>query len=130
MATERWRPPVQPIAITQVGLALGDVLGQKEVEQRVQAQVELIEATVAGDVLHDPLVVTGEVAQLALIVRVRQEAHVEGEVLLAWRTVLEAEAHERERQPTRVLTRQQLVGDAAAQHRRRHAGGVDHKVRA
>ncbi len=79
---------------------------------------------------HDALVVAGELAQVVLVVRVGQEAHVEGEILLARRAVLEAEAHERERQAPDVLARQQLVGDAAAQHRGGHAGRVDHEVRA
>ena len=37
----------------QVRLALGDVLRQQEVEQRVQALVELLQAPVAADVLDD-----------------------------------------------------------------------------
>ena len=41
----------------------------------------------------------GQLAQLGLVVRVGQEAHVEREILLARRAVLEAEAHERQRQP-------------------------------
>ena len=43
--------------------------------------------------------------------------------------MLEAEAHECERQAPGSLTRQQLVGDARAQHCGRHAGRVDHEIR-
>jgi hypothetical protein len=86
-------------------------------------------ATVAGDVLHHPLIVAGELAQVVLVVGVGQEAHIEGEVLLAGRAVLEAEAHEREREPPGVLARQQLSRDTRAEHRGGHAGRVDHEVR-
>src|SRR5258708_23663443 len=52
----------------QVGLALGDVLGQQEVEQRDHALVELLEAPATADVLHDLLVDSRQVAEVALVV--------------------------------------------------------------
>ena len=41
----------------QVGLALGEVLREQVVEQRVQVLVELVELAVAVDELDHPLVV-------------------------------------------------------------------------
>ena len=49
--TERWRPPVQPIAIVRWRLALGDVGGEQEVEQRQQAPVVLARELAGLDVL-------------------------------------------------------------------------------
>ena len=61
--------------------------------------------------------------------RVGEEPHVEQQVWVASRPVLEAEALERDRQPPRGARRQQLVGELAAQHRRGQTGRVDHDVR-
>ena len=67
----------------QMGLALGHILGQQEIEQGVQALQEFVQAPVAADEGHDALVVAGELAQVVLVMWVRQEAHVESQVLLA-----------------------------------------------
>src|ERR1039457_6454542 len=114
----------------EVRLALSDVLRQQEVQQRVQSEVELLQPPIAPDVLGHLLIVARQLAQLGLVVRVGQEAHVKREILLARRAVLEAEAHERERQATCRLARKELIRDLAAEHRRRHARGVDDHVRA
>jgi hypothetical protein len=84
---------------------LRDVLRQQEVEQRVQPLVQLLQAPVTRDELHHPLVAPRQRAQLGLIVRVGQEAHVEGQVLAARGSVLEAEAHERQRHAAGRLAR-------------------------
>ena len=76
----------------EVGLALGHVLRQQVLQQRQHALVELLQAAVAPDVLDDPRVEPGERAQVGLVVRVGQEAHVEREVGVARRAVLVAEA--------------------------------------
>src|ERR1700727_187106 len=44
----------------EMRLALGDVLRQQEVEQRVQAHVEVVEPAVASDVLDDRLLGPGQ----------------------------------------------------------------------
>ena len=59
---------------------------------------------------------------------VGQEADVERQVLLARRPVLEAEAHERERQAPRCFAGKELRSDLGAQSRRGHARGVDHHI--
>src|SRR5918992_3593243 len=64
----------------EVGLALGDVLRQQIIEQRHHVVVELLEAAVAADVVDDALVEAGERPQVGLVVRVREEADVEGQV--------------------------------------------------
>ena len=76
----------------------------------------------------DPRVLAGQRAQLGLVVRVGQEAHVEEQVGVARRAVLEAEALEGDGQPARGAGRQHLVGELAPQHRRGQAGGVDDHV--
>ena len=91
ITTERWRPPVQPIATTRCALPSRDVLRQQVLEQRDHALVELLEPAVAPDVVDDPRVEAGQRAQLGLPVRVGQEAHVEREVGVARRAVLVAE---------------------------------------
>src|ERR1039458_7389122 len=75
----------------QVRLTLGDILRQQEVEQRMQAHMLLLQAPIAGDVLDNTLVLTRQLAQIRLIVGVREEAHIERHVLLAWRARLAAE---------------------------------------
>src|SRR4051812_19498039 len=82
----------------QMGLALGDVLRQQVLEQGHHVVVELLEAAVAADVVDDPLIEPRERAQVGLVVRVGEEAHVEREVGVARRAVLVAERRERDRQ--------------------------------
>src|SRR6476646_7353705 len=60
----------------QVRRALADVLRQQEVQQRFEVLVERAQLAVAADVVDDPLVVAGQRAQVGLVVRVGQEAHV------------------------------------------------------
>jgi hypothetical protein len=110
-----------------VRLALGDVLGHEEVQQRVQALVERVELAVARDVLGDARIVAGQRAQLGDVVRVGQEPHVEGEVGVAHLAVLEAERRERDRQRLR-RARQHLAADAPPQRRGAHARRVDDEV--
>src|SRR5215210_6225691 len=112
----------------QVGPALADVLRQQVVEQRDRAAVELVEPAVAGDVVDDPRVEAGQHAELRLVVRVGQEAHVEGEVSVARRPVLVPEGREGDREPSRRLRLEQLVGDLAPQHRRAQPARVDDRV--
>ena len=54
-------------------------------------RVEVVELALARDVLDDARVAAGERAQLGDVVRVGQEAHVEEQVGVARRAVLEAE---------------------------------------
>ena len=82
----------------QVALALGDVGGDEELEQRQQAAVELAGLGPGLDVLADLLVQAGQRPQLVDVVRVGQEADVEGEVGVARRPVLEAEGEQGQRQ--------------------------------
>src|SRR3954468_13864592 len=112
----------------QVRLALGDVLGQQELEQRDHVRVELGEAPVAADVVDDPLVEPGERPQRRFVVGVGQEAHVERDVGVPRRAVLVAERGKRDGEPARRAGREQLVGHLAAQRRGGQAGGVDHQV--
>src|SRR5215211_6923921 len=78
----------------QVRLALLLVGRQQVVEQRHQASVEVGDAVRAFHVLHHLCVLARELAQLRLVVGVRQEADVEREVRVARRAVLEAEGEE------------------------------------
>src|SRR5256714_12189 len=64
----------------QVRLALPDVGREQVVEQRDQPVVELADAVGALDVVDHRLVAAGQLAQLGLVVRIRQEADVEQEV--------------------------------------------------
>src|SRR3712207_3404481 len=85
-----------PDADGQVGLALLLVGVEQVVEQRLQLVVELVDAVRGLDVLAYVGVEAGLVAELGLVVRVRQEADVEQKVGVARRTVLEAERQERD----------------------------------
>src|SRR3954451_6387501 len=100
----------------QVLLALGDVGGQQEVEQRHQAPVELAGLRTGLDVLADGLVETGQRPQIVDVVRIGQEADVEGEVGIERRTVLEAEGEDRERELVLAyIPSDQLESDPAPQ---------------
>src|SRR5215212_3912127 len=114
----------------QVRLALGDVGGQHEVEQREQALVELRGDLARLDVLDYPGITPGEGAQVLAVMRVWQEADVENQVGLARRPVLEAEGDDRERQPAgRALWPKQLGHDAAPEHRSGQVARVHDDVR-
>ena len=119
---------MQPIATTQVRLALRHVLREQVLEQRHDAAVELLEAAVARDVLDDPRVEPGERAQLGLVVRVGQEAHVEQQVGVARRAVLEAERQEGDGEAAGLGPLEHLARDLAAQHRGAQARRVDEHV--
>ena len=80
MATERCRPPVQPIATTRCALPSARYCGKQIVEQRVQPLVEGVERPVAIDELDDPWIVARQRPQVGLVVGVGQEAHVEQQV--------------------------------------------------
>src|SRR5918999_1462949 len=99
----------------QVGLALGDVLGQQVLEQRQHVGVELLQPPVAAHVVDDPLVEPRQRPQVGLVMRVREEAHVERQVGVARRAVLVAERGEGDRQAAGRLALEQLVGDLSAQ---------------
>ena len=58
----------------QVRLALGDVLRDQEVEQRLEQVVELVEATVVVDERDNARIGPGQWPKLGLVVRVREEA--------------------------------------------------------
>src|SRR5262245_22950993 len=79
----------------EVGFPLLLVRGQQVVEQRREPGVELADAVGALHVADDVGVEPCLLAQLGLVMRVREEAHGEGEVGVARRAVLEAEGHER-----------------------------------
>src|SRR4051812_546791 len=87
----------------EVGPALPHVLREQVLEQRDHPAVELLEAAIARDVLDDAGVEAREHAQLRLVVRVGEEADVEGEVGVARRAVLVAEGREGDREPARRL---------------------------
>src|SRR5215207_6699810 len=74
----------------QVALALGDVGGDKELEQRQEPAVELARLGPLLDVLAHLGVHPGLRPQVVDVVRVGQEADVEGEVGVPRRPVLEA----------------------------------------
>src|SRR5215218_4192390 len=112
----------------EVRLALRDVLRQQVFEQRQDAAVELLETAVACDVLDDPAVEAGQRPQVRLVVGVLQEPHVEEEVGVACRAVLEAEGQERHGEAPWLRLAQHLRRDLAAQHRRAEARGVDQHV--
>src|SRR5215217_3791461 len=112
----------------QMRLALRDVLGQEVVEQRHDAVVELVQAPVTADVGHDTLVEPGQRPQVRLVVRVGQEADVEGQVGVARRAVLVAEGGERHRELAGLVGLEQLARDLAAQRRGAQPGGVDRLV--
>ena len=82
----------------QVALALGDVGGDEELEQRQQAAVELAGLGARLDVLAHRLVEARQRPQLVDVVGIRQEADIEREVGVARRPVLEAEGQQRQRQ--------------------------------
>src|SRR4051812_47258089 len=112
----------------QMRLALGHVLREQIVEQRLDPLVELLQAPVAGDVGDDLLVEPRQRPQGRLVVRVGKEAHVEREVGVAGRAVLVAERAERDRELARVRRREQLAGDLATQGGGAQAGRVDADV--
>ena len=109
---------MQPIAIVEVGLALGDVLGDEEVEQRHEALVERLELAPWPTYSTIRVVAPGQRAQLRHPVRVRQEAHVEHDVGVARQAVLVAEATSNVTASlASCLARQELVDDPAPQRR-------------
>ncbi len=112
----------------QVALALGDVGGDEELEQRQQPAVELARLRARLDVGAHRLVEAGLRSQLVDVVGVGQEADVEGEVGVARRAVLEAEGEQGQRQLAAVLTAQHLLGDPPAQLPAGQAAGVHHHV--
>src|SRR6187549_168029 len=112
----------------QVALALGHVGGDEELEQRQQAAVELASLGARLDVGAHLFVEPGLRPQLVDVVRVGQEAHVDGHVGVAGRAVLEAEGEQGERQSPPSLAADQLLGDATAQLAAGQAAGVHHHV--
>jgi len=87
--------------------------------------VERQQVAVAPDVLDDPLVLARQRPQVELVVRVGQEAHVEGEVGVARGAVLVAEGVEGHRQAPGRVRDEHLGGELAAQHGGAQAGRVD-----
>src|SRR4051794_39255025 len=61
----------------QVGLALGDIGGEQEVEEREQPAVVLAGQLARFDVLDDRRVAAGQRPQVLAIVRIRKEADVQ-----------------------------------------------------
>src|SRR5215207_7063664 len=112
----------------QVALALGDVGGDEELEQRQQPAVELTGLGSLLDVLAHLGVHAGFRAQVIDVVRVGQETDVEGEVGIAWRPVLEPEGQQGEGELAGLLLSQQLFGDLAAQLSPGQVAGLDHLV--
>src|SRR5919107_2504920 len=112
----------------EVRLALLLVSGQQVVEQRGEAGVELADAVGGLHVAHHVRVEAGLLPELRLVVRVREEADVEGQVGVPRRAVLEAEGHEGHRQLARAPVRQHLVRHDAAQASGGEVGGVDRDV--
>src|SRR5215213_7861435 len=112
----------------QVRLALLLVGRQQVVEQRGEAGVELADPVRVLDVVDHVRVEPRLLAQVRLVVGIRQEAHVEGEVRVAGRAVLEAEGHEGDRELAGPPVRQHLVRDDAAQPHGRQVGRVDRDV--
>src|SRR4051794_26915301 len=112
----------------QVRLALGLVRREQVVEEGAQAGVELADAVRPLHVLDHLGVEAGEVAQILLIVRVGQEADVEGEVGVARRAVLVAEGEEADRQAPERALGQHLVGHHLPQPGGGEIGGVDGDV--
>src|SRR5512143_921751 len=100
----------------QMLLALGDVGGQQEVEQRHQPAVELTRLRTGLDVLPDRLVEPGQRTQLVDVVRVRQEADVQGQVGVGGWPVLEAEGEDGEGELVLLsVSADQLRRDAPAE---------------
>ncbi len=112
----------------QVALALCHVGRDEELEQRQQAAVELARLRPRLDVGAHLLVEAGLRAQLVDVMGIRQEAHVEGQVGVARRPVLEAEGEQGERQLAAVVAVEHLLGDPAAQLAAGRAAGVHHHV--
>src|SRR5690349_4940744 len=78
----------------QVALALGDVSGDEELEQRQQPAVELARLGPLLDVVLDLLVEARFRPQLVDVVRVGQKADVQRQVGVARRAVLEAKGEQ------------------------------------
>src|SRR3954447_24884717 len=114
----------------QMRLALGDELGQQVLQERHEVAVELVQAAVEADVLDDVAVEAREGAKVRHVMRVGQEAHVEGEVGVARRAVLVTEGGEGDGELAGRGRREQLAGHLAAQAGRAQARGVDAHVRA
>ncbi len=112
----------------QMRLALGDVLGDQEVQQRPEPLVEGLELAVARHVLDDLRIEARQRPQLGFPVRVGQEAHVEHDVAVARQPVLVAERRQRHRELGAPLARQELVRDAAAQRGCRDPARVEHEI--
>src|SRR5436190_18867332 len=99
----------------EVGLAFSGVRRQQVVEQRHEPVVELDNAVRVVHVVHHRTVLAGELTQVGFVVRVGQEADVEGEVGLARGAVLETVGEEGDRELALGLGREHLVGDHLAQ---------------
>src|SRR3954469_23138438 len=113
----------------QMSLSLAPVRGQQVVEQRDQPVVEVVQAVRVLDVVAYRAVEPGEVAQLVLVVRIGEEAHVEEEVRVARGAVLEAVRHERHGQLAELaVVGQHLVRHHLAEPRGGEVGGVDRHV--
>src|SRR5215203_5882915 len=112
----------------QVALALGDVGGYEELQQRQQAPIELARLGSLLDVVADLLVHPGHRSQLVVVVGVGEEADVEGEVGVPRRAVLETEGEQGEGELPASLLPQQLFGDLAPQFAPGEVAGVDHLV--
>src|SRR5512143_2200893 len=113
----------------QMLLALGDVGGQQEVEQRHQPAVELTRLRTGLDVLPDRLVEPGQRTQLVDVVRVRPEADVQGQVGVGGWPVLEAEGEDGEGELVLLgVSADQLRRDAPAEGAAGERGRVDHHV--
>src|SRR5215218_7716894 len=112
----------------QVRLALLLVGRQQVVEQRGEAVVEVADPVRVLDVVDHVRVEPGLLAQVRLVVGIRQEAHVEGEVRVARRAVLEAEGHEGDRELAGPAMRQHLVRHHAPQAHGREVARVDGDV--
>ena len=112
----------------EVCLALAHVRGEQVVEQRDQVVVEVRDPVGALHVVDHLLVQPGQLAKLRLVVRVREEAHVEEEVGVARRAVLVAVGEERDRELAAHALGQHLVGHHLAQARGREVARVDHDV--
>src|SRR5438067_6991820 len=95
----------------EVRLALALIRRQQVVEQRDHVVVEVGDPVGALDVVDHLLVEPRELAQLGLVVRIRQEAHVEEQVGIARGAVLEAVGDERDGELAADPLREHLVGD-------------------
>ena len=111
----------------QVGLAFAAVVRQQAVEQRGQLGEKRRESGIGRDeAIHD-LVAPGERAQVRLVMRVLQEAHIEHQVGLARQPVAVGEGGHADGH-LRAAAPREMSGQDPAQLRRRERRGVDHQV--